>query len=120
MRSLGSSDGRIGFAAFCGFLGLAAGLFDVPAPALAELPTHLLGLLREDLARRLNVEPDSIKLFGREEVVWSNGCLGLPAPELCSQAPVPGYRVILEAMGRQYTYHTDTSDAMFRFAGLNN
>ena len=37
-----------------------------------------------------------------------NSCLGVSSPDaMCAQVITPGYRVVLEANGRQYEYHTN-------------
>ena len=46
---------------------------------------------------------------------WSDASLGRPQPGMMyAQVITPGYLVVLEADGQQYTYHTDTA----RFAVL--
>lgn len=43
-----------------------------------------------------------------ENVDWSNGCLGVERPNTaCTEAIVPGYRIVMEAQGMRYEYHTD-------------
>ena len=51
-----------------------------------------------------------------EETLWSDTCLGLPAPEMCVPGETPGYRVLLLALGQAYRFHTDVAE-MYRFAG---
>jgi hypothetical protein len=60
------------------------------------------------LATQLNVEAQSVTVISVEAVEWPDGCLGLAMPDqMCTQAIVPGYRVILEADGTQYEVRTD-------------
>ena len=83
------------------------------------VPTHLpqsVELVRQDLATRLAITPDSIEVTRVEETVWPDTCLGLPAPEICAPGKTPGYRVNLRAFGQNYHYHTDRNET-FRFAG---
>ena len=45
-----------------------------------------------------------------QAVQWPDGCLGIqPVGVMCNQMVTPGYRVILEAIGNQYEYHTNQS-----------
>jgi hypothetical protein len=69
---------------------------------------------RADLAQREQVDPDTITLVSVEQVDWPDGCLGIQAPGImCTMVITPGYRVILEANGKQYEYHTnETGDAV--------
>jgi len=69
---------------------------------------------RADLANRLQIDPDTIKLVSVEQVDWPDGCLGIQTPGvMCIMVITPGYRVILEADGKQYEYHTnETGDAV--------
>lgn len=93
------------------------------APVRSPTPTYLVGdvprvveVVRQDLAERLAVTPDSIDIVEVEEVVWPDSCLGLPAPELCAPGDTPGYQVTLRAFGQDYRYHTDKNET-FRYAG---
>lgn len=61
-----------------------------------------------DLARQLSVTQDQIHVGQVERVMWSDSCLGVRrAGETCAMRTTPGYRVILEAAGQRYQYHTD-------------
>jgi len=63
---------------------------------------------RQDLARRLGVEPSSIRLAGMQPHRWSDGSLGCPrAGETVQAGPVDGFKLTLRHAGRVYTYHTD-------------
>lgn len=60
------------------------------------------------LSKILNVPPGQITLISTEAVNWPDGCLGVQrAGVMCTQAIVPGYKIILEANGTQYEVHTD-------------
>ena len=63
---------------------------------------------RAALVQKLGVDPDTIVLVSAEQVDWPDACLGIQKPGIaCAQIISPGYKVILEAEGRQYEYHTD-------------
>lgn len=60
-----------------------------------------------DLARRLNLPPEQIRVVQVEEKMWPDSSLGCPQPgQMYLQVITPGYRILLEAAGRQYDYHT--------------
>ena len=93
-----------------------AGPYGLPTPAPSpvspdSLPSQLLELLREDLARRLSATPESIELALVEEAFWPDGCLGLPAPEQCLGPGTLGYRVTLLVVGQEQIYHTDREES---------
>ncbi len=69
------------------------------------------------LARQLGIPPSAVRLISMVEVVWRDGCLDLAKPdEMCTLALVPGYRIVLEADGRQYVFHTNRSGSQVRMA----
>lgn len=70
---------------------------------------------RDALAQQLGVPSDQITIVSAEPVEWSDGCLGLGGPaESCLAAITPGYRVTLQAGGKQYVYRTDESGQAVR------
>jgi hypothetical protein len=74
---------------------------------------------RADLAQRLKIDPDTIKLVSVEAVDWPDGCLGVQTPGvMCTMVITPGYLVILEADGKQYEYHTNESGDVVRLASV--
>ena len=73
-----------------------------------EVPQQILALFRDDLARRALVKPETITVVSATEQQWSDGSLGCPKPgEMYPQMIVPGYRVVLQAGGQKYAYHSD-------------
>lgn len=60
------------------------------------------------LAQRIGVAPDQIGVVAAEPAEWRDSSLGCPQPgQVYLQVIVPGYRVVLEAQGQRYEYHTD-------------
>ena len=86
-----------------------------PTESATEAPTESTAELSpaEDavvahLSESLDVSPDDITVISTEEVEWPNGCLGIQQEGLmCTEAIVPGFRVILEANGREVEYRTN-------------
>lgn len=63
---------------------------------------------RKRLAGELEINEDDIVILEALEKDWGDGCLGLPQDdEMCTQAIVPGYSVLLMADGREFRYRTD-------------
>ena len=60
------------------------------------------------LSEKLNLTVDKITLVSTEAVTWPNGCLGIVRiGVLCTQAEVPGFKIVLEANGQKYEFHTN-------------
>jgi hypothetical protein len=50
-----------------------------------------------------------------EATEWSDSCLGLARPdEMCAEVITPGWISILEADGKIYEFHTDSSGVNIR------
>jgi hypothetical protein len=87
---------------------MTSGASNQEASDLSAEAEQVVRLVREDLAGRLNMAAQGIKLASVEGVEWRNTSLGCPQPGMMyAQVIVPGYRVVLEAEGQRYEYHTD-------------
>jgi hypothetical protein len=79
---------------------------EVNPPAEAK---EAVRLAREDLAQKLGLAPEAIRLVSVEAVEWRDTSLGCPQPGMMyAQVITPGFQVMLEAGGKGYDYHTDT------------
>ncbi|HEY0683510.1 MAG TPA: hypothetical protein VGD45_14340 [Steroidobacter sp.] len=73
-----------------------------------EVPPQLLAIFQDDLARRALVKHEAITVVSATEQQWSDGAMGCPQPgQMYTQMIVPGYRVVLQAAGNKYSYHSD-------------
>lgn len=78
-----------------------------PDPAMQELILQA----QAQLSRKFGIEADDIFLFNVEAVEWPDASLGCPQTSLSyAQVVTPGYRILLEANGQVYTFHTDETD----------
>lgn len=69
---------------------------------------------QEDLASRLGLDPGKIAVVRTEVREWPDTSLGCPREGMFyAQVITPGYRVVLEAGGRLYEYHTDQERAVY-------
>lgn len=50
---------------------------------------------------------DRMRVLSWEPVDWPDGCLGIRMEGVCTEAIVPGYRLVLEIGGEVYEYRTD-------------
>ncbi len=63
-----------------------------------------------DLAGRLGLPESAITVRSVESVDWPDASLGCPQPGMMyAQVITPGYRIVLEAGGKRYEYHTSQS-----------
>ncbi len=67
-----------------------------------------------DLSERLGVGPDAITLVQAESVVWPDGSLGCPRPDMgYKQVQQDGMRMVFKAQGRLFEYHSGGSRPPF-------
>jgi hypothetical protein len=86
----------------------APGEETAPVQGSGEVPPQLLAIFQDDLTRRALVKHDAITVVSATEQQWSNGAMGCPQPgQMYTQIIVPGYRVVLQASGDRYAYHSD-------------
>ena len=65
---------------------------------------------RTDLAYRAGIAEPEIIVSEVKAVEWPDTGLGCPEPYGTYQPqPTPGYRIILDAVSREYEYHADTT-----------
>lgn len=81
-----------------------------PLACTMESPNECMAtrLAIADLAVRLDVSEDLITVVSVEFVEWPDSCLGVSKRDVaCAEVITPGYRILLEANGQTYEYHTD-------------
>jgi len=83
----------------------------VPPPTATPAPVNLTPAQKnaiQALAAALGIAVDQIKIISAEAVEWPDGCLGVSRSDMmCIQVITPGFRIVLEANGQQYEYHTN-------------
>jgi hypothetical protein len=74
------------------------------------VPDEILQAAIADAAQETGADPSTITVVSAEATTWNNGALGCPKPgEMYTQALVPGYRIVLDAGGRELDYHASAS-----------
>ena len=69
-------------------------------------PKEQLDFSKQDLAKRLGLEVDTIKVSGATPVNWRSGALGCPKPGVnYMDVLVPGIRIIFRVGNEIYRYH---------------
>ena len=83
-----------------------------PAPIYNDsvLPEYqpVVDIAKKDLASRLNISVEQVKLVKQEKVDWPDTSLGYPEEGMMyAQVITPGFRIILKAGDKSYEYHSD-------------
>jgi len=61
---------------------------------------------KKDLAAKLVMPADDIKVLESGEAMWPDASLGMPEPgRMYAQMLTEGFRVILDVAGKTYEYH---------------
>ena len=72
------------------------------------LPAEVKSAVLNDAVKRTSKTVSAMKILEVQSQQWSDGCLGLgKADEVCLQAIIPGYRVVVTDGLRDWTYRTD-------------
>jgi hypothetical protein len=75
-------------------------LENIPPAAVQEVVTKL--------SQDIDVTIDEIEIVDFEQVEWKDACLDIPSEgPVCAQVVTPGFRVVLEANGQQYEFHSN-------------
>jgi hypothetical protein len=80
----------------------------IPVTPPDEASKKMVILVKGHLSQRLGIAVDQIVLSDVKPVVWRDASLGCPKPAI-DYIPMetPGYKILLEAGGQTYNYHTD-------------
>ena len=88
-------------------------------PDMGETPPEAVTAAINQLASALAVAAEEVEIvsFGQQE--WPDGCLGLAeADEMCTQAIVPGWQLILAIGEQQYEVRTNQTGSVVRWRVL--
>ena len=90
----------------------------IPSPQDAPLlPPRAAQQAVGTLAAQLDIPPDQVTIAQIDEEDWPDGCLGLAADdEMCTEAIVPGFRVILNAGEVAHEFRTNRDGSVVRQA----
>jgi hypothetical protein len=83
--------------------------------AVSPVPPQVVERIRQDLAARTGQKGDRFQVQSATTQTWSDGCLGLAQPgELCTQALVEGWRVVMTFNQQQWVYRSNRQGTVFR------
>ena len=84
-------------------------------PAPNRQPPQVANAVRQDLSRRTGISPGKLRITEFSRQSWPNGCLGLAeAEEICTQALVPGWRVVVSDGNKTWVYRTNNNGRVLR------
>ncbi len=67
----------------------------------------------QQLALSLGLDVSQVSLVSIEEMDWPDACLGLAEEgQMCAQVITPGYKVTLQAQGKEFIYRTNKDGSM--------
>jgi len=82
-----------------------------------QLPINVRVAVIENVSSRTGLPKADFTIVEAQEETWPNGCLGLARPgELCTQALVSGWRVVVSRGQQRWVYRTDESGEQVRLA----
>ena len=79
----------------------------VEADTVESLPDAIANAVLDDISRRHNLDTSQLKILNVARQTWSDGCLGLGGDQICTQALVPGWLVIVGSEEKLWAYRTD-------------
>lgn len=85
-----------------------------------QLTRRLVSVVLQDLSKRTGISRNKLRIINYSQQDWRNGCLELAQPdELCTQAIVPGWRLVVSDGRQNWIYHTDENGRSIRLASAN-
>jgi len=86
-----------------------------PSLASPGPPNSVIDAARQDLSQKTKISVNRLQIQAAQRQTWPDGCLGLAKPgELCTQALVPGWRIVLTDNQKTWVYRTNSSGANLR------
>lgn len=84
----------------------------------SDMPPEVKSAVLNDAVRRTSKTISALKITEARSQQWSDGCLGLAKPdEICTQAIVPGWQIVVTDGLRNWTYRTDEMGNTVRLEG---
>lgn len=91
---------------------------EIPGPGVPNSSSVVANDAAHRLANELGIDVDSIKITSVQQVQWRDSSLGCPRPgQNYLMVITPGYRIILEANGEQFEFHSDMQGNMVQCRG---
>lgn len=85
-----------------------------------KLPRRVASAVLRDASKRWQISPKELEIIESTPQTWNNGCLGLSQPdEICTQALVPGWKVVVSDGKQKWIYHTNSNGRLLRIASTH-
>lgn len=79
------------------------------------LPRPIVNAVLQDLSQKQGISRKKLQIVDYRQQTWRNGCLELPQPdEICTQALVPGWLVVVSNGQEKWIYHTNETGSIVR------
>ncbi len=79
------------------------------------LPEAITNAIFKNVMQQGRMEASQMRVVEVERQTWSDGCLGLAsADQICTQAMVPGWRVVVASGEQRWVYRTDESGSLVK------
>jgi hypothetical protein len=90
-------------------------LLSNPSLASPAAPNSVITATRQDLSQKTKIPVNQLQVKSTTAQTWNDGCLGLAKPgEICTQALVGGWRVVLTNNQKTWVYRTDSTGSNLR------
>lgn len=91
---------------------------EIPAPGVPNSSAIVANNAAQNLAESLGIDVGAVEIVSVQQVEWRDSSLGCPRPgQNYLMVITPGFRIILEADGEQYEYHSDMQGNMVQCRG---
>ena len=88
--------------------------------ASRQLPDRVANAVLVDLSKQTTLSARQLQVTQYSRQTWSDGCLGLAKPgEICTQAVVEGWRVVVSDGQQNWVYRTDRNGRVLRLEAQN-
>jgi len=82
-----------------------------------DLPRRVEAAVLRDASKRWQISLKDLEIVESTPQTWNNGCLGVSQPdEICTQALVPGWKVVVSDGKQKWIYHTNSNGRLLRIA----
>lgn len=84
------------------------------APA-TQVPPSVVNRLRQALSKQTSIPTAKLTFVEATPKTWADGCFGLArSGEICTQALIKGWRVVLSSGSQRWIYRTDQQGRVYR------
>ena len=85
-----------------------------------DLPESVSQAVIQEVSCMTNIDSNKLQIISYSQQTWPDGCLGLPNPgEVCTQALVEGWRVVVGNGDKEWIYRTNTNGNNLRLENTN-